>query len=205
MELALAGTQGVCLPLWTQDSGTVEIRRCACADQGGPVPGQPERVGNGALAPSSLVELAVQRLCNEILSGALVPGERLIEEQLTRRFGTSRAPLREALRLLGQQGLVEHLPRRGVRVAELSPQDVDELFGLREVLERFSVQIAPPVPEPLTLRSWLTGSRRCGTRPPPEPPWSRPRRTGSPCRAGGHGGRPRRSLVPHLTRRSPLL
>lgn len=156
MELALAGTQGVCLPLWTQDSGTVEIRRCACADQGGPVPGQPERVGNGALAPSSLVELAVQRLRNEILSGALVPGERLIEEQLTRRFGTSRAPLREALRLLGQQGLVEHLPRRGVRVAELSPQDVDELFGLREVLERFSVQIAPPVPEPLALRSWLT-------------------------------------------------
>lgn len=146
-----------------------------------------------------------QRLRNEILSGAVVPGERLIEEQLTRRFGTSRAPLREALRLLGQQGLVEHLPRRGVRVAELSPQDVDELFGLREVLERFSVQIAPPVPEPLTLRSWLTGSRRCGTRPPPEPPWSRPRRTGSPCRAGGHGGRPRRSLVPHLTRRSPLL
>ncbi|MFN2535886.1 MAG: GntR family transcriptional regulator [Pseudonocardiaceae bacterium] len=115
------------------------------------MPGQPERVGNGALAPSSLVELAVQRLCNEILSGALVPGERLIEEQLTRRFGTSRAPLREALRLLGQQGLVEHLPRRGVRVAELSPQDVDELFGLREVLERFSVQIAPPVPEPLAL------------------------------------------------------
>ncbi len=103
------------------------------------------------LAPSSLVELAVQRLRSEILSGALEPGERLIEEQLTRRFGTSRAPLREALRLLGQQGLVEHSPRRGVRVAELSPQDVDELFGLREVLEQFAVQIAPPVFEPLAL------------------------------------------------------
>lgn len=107
--------------------------------------------GVAVLAPSSLVELAVQQLRSEILSGALEPGERLIEEQLTRRFGTSRAPLREALRLLGQQGLVEHSPRRGVRVAELSPRDVDELFGLREVLEQFAVRIAPPVPDPLAL------------------------------------------------------
>jgi DNA-binding GntR family transcriptional regulator len=58
---------------------------------------------------------------------------------------------REALRLLGQQGLVEHLPRRGVRVTELSPRDVDELFTLRGVLERFAVQIAPPVPDPQAL------------------------------------------------------
>jgi DNA-binding GntR family transcriptional regulator len=115
------------------------------------VPAQPALVANDVLAPASLVELAVQRLRSEILSGALVPGERLIEEQLTRRFGTSRAPLREALRLLGQQGLVEHLPRRGVRVTELSPRDVDELFSLREVLERFAVQTAPPVPDPLAL------------------------------------------------------
>jgi DNA-binding GntR family transcriptional regulator len=57
--------------------------------------------------------------------------------------------LGEALRLFGQQGLVEHLPRRGVRVTKLSPQDVDELFSLREVLERFAVQTAPSVPDPL--------------------------------------------------------
>jgi DNA-binding GntR family transcriptional regulator len=115
------------------------------------VPAQPGLAANGILAPASLVELAVQRLRSEILSGALVPGERLIEEQLTRRFGTSRAPLREALQVLGQQGLVEHLPRRGVRVTELVPQDVDELFSLRDVLERFAVQIAPSVPDPLAL------------------------------------------------------
>ena len=73
----------------------------------------------GLEAPS-LVELAVRRLRAEIVVGAFAPGERLVEEQLTRRFGISRAPLREALRLLGQQGLVEHLPRRGVRVVALS-------------------------------------------------------------------------------------
>lgn len=74
----------------------------------------------GLLQPESLVELAVRRLRGEIVRGACAPGERLVEEQLTRRFGISRAPLREALRLLGQQGLVEHLPRRGVRVVALS-------------------------------------------------------------------------------------
>ncbi|HEY3263395.1 MAG TPA: GntR family transcriptional regulator [Pseudonocardiaceae bacterium] len=107
---------------------------------------QSEFAGNGdPLESTSLVELVARRLRSEILSGTLVPGERLIEEQLTRRFGTSRAPLREALRLLGQQGLVEHLPRRGVRVTQLSERDMDELFGLRDVLERFAVRLALPL------------------------------------------------------------
>src|SRR6516164_9818891 len=97
---------------------------------------------DGALQASSLVELSVRRLRREILSGMLPPGERLIEEQLTQRFGISRAPLREALRQLAEQGLIEHLPRRGVRVAELSATDADELFALRKVLERYAVQTA---------------------------------------------------------------
>lgn len=99
-------------------------------------------VGPDILESSSLVDLAVRKLRGEILSGELAPGDRIVEEQMTRRFGTSRAPLREALRLLGQQGLVEHLPRRGVRVTRLSPRDIDELFTLRDVLERFAVRCA---------------------------------------------------------------
>jgi DNA-binding GntR family transcriptional regulator len=99
-------------------------------------------VDPAGLEAMSLVELAVRRLRTEILSGALAPGERLVEEQIRVRFGTSRAPLREALRLLGQQGLVEHLPRRGVRVAELSARDIEELFTLRDVLERFALHCA---------------------------------------------------------------
>ena len=105
-----------------------------------------------ALGAVSLVDLLVRRLRAEILDGALAPGERLVEEQLTRRFGTSRAPVREALRLLGQQGLVEHLPRRGVRVVELSARDIRELFDLRDVLEQFALR---------------TALREPGTRPPP--------------------------------------
>src|SRR3954467_9487190 len=95
--------------------------------------------GEGGPGAASLVERVVRRLRAEILSGALAPGERLIEEQLTRRFGTRRPPLRGALGLLGQQGLVEHRPRRGVRVVELSPRDIDELFSLRNALEQFAL------------------------------------------------------------------
>src|SRR5664279_5982451 len=93
------------------------------------------------LHPHSLVDLAVSRLREEILSGALVPGERLVEEQLTKRFRISRAPLREALRLLGEQGLVEHLPRRGARVTTYSDQDFDELFAVRDALEHFAASL----------------------------------------------------------------
>ncbi|WP_435205279.1 GntR family transcriptional regulator [Micromonospora sp. bgisy143] len=100
---------------------------------------------DGELESVSLVDLAVSRLTREILSGKSDPGERLVEEQLTRRLGISRAPLREALRLLAQQGLVEHVPRRGVRVATLSDRDVRELYELRDVLERFAVRAGIPV------------------------------------------------------------
>ena len=100
-------------------------------------------VTDGELESYSLVELAYNRLSQEILSGRSDPGERLVEEQLTRRLGISRAPLREALRLLAQQGLVEHIPRRGVRVATLSDEDVRELYEVRDVLERHAVQSRP--------------------------------------------------------------
>ncbi|HRI98674.1 MAG TPA: GntR family transcriptional regulator, partial [Nocardioides sp.] len=74
--------------------------------------------------PASLVELAADRVRDDILSGRLEPGAKIVEETLCADLGISRGPLREALRLLTQQGLVEHLPRRGSRVVEWSPADV---------------------------------------------------------------------------------
>jgi len=100
---------------------------------------------SGEIGAPSLVELATDRLRHEILSGALPPGARLVEEQVRVRLGISRAPLREALRHLGEQGLVEHLPRRGVRVASLSDRDVEELFDVRDLLERHAVRLALPL------------------------------------------------------------
>lgn len=100
--------------------------------------------------PATLVEVAERRLRAAILSGALQPGEKIIEEQLCADFGISRAPLREALRLLGQQGLVEHLPRRGARVTEWSTADILQLFALRHVLERHAIESALPIADPAT-------------------------------------------------------
>jgi len=117
-------------------------------------------VGDEELESHSLVDLAYDRLSREILSGRTDPGERLVEEQLTRRLGISRAPLREALRLLAQQGLVEHIPRRGARVATLSDDDVRELYEVRDVLERHAVAGIPAGADLSAVRAALEVMRK---------------------------------------------
>jgi DNA-binding GntR family transcriptional regulator len=117
-------------------------------------------VSDEELETYSLVQLAVERLRRDILSGRNDPGERLVEEQLTRRLGISRAPLREAMRLLAQQGLVEHIPRRGARVATLSDDDVRELYEIRDVLERHAIAAMPPQPDLTALRAALEVMRK---------------------------------------------
>jgi DNA-binding GntR family transcriptional regulator len=116
-------------------------------------------VSGEELETYSLVQLAVERLRRDILSGRTDPGERLVEEQLTRRLGISRAPLREAMRLLAEQGLVEHIPRRGARVATLSDDDVRELYEVRDVLERHAAAAIPPGADLTALRAALETMR----------------------------------------------
>ncbi len=120
---------------------------------------------SAALYAPSLVEVTTRQLREEILSGQLVPGQRLIEDQIRLRFSISRAPLREALRSLAQQGLVEHLPRRGTRVTDLTATDIDQLFGLRWVLEQHAIESVFPMaeapgPDQLAdVRHWLDRMR----------------------------------------------
>jgi DNA-binding GntR family transcriptional regulator len=108
----------------------------------------PGHDGSRHALPATLVEVAGHRLRDAILRGDLQPGEKIVEEQLCADFGISRAPLREALRLLAQQGLVEHLPRRGSRVADWSPTDILQLFALRHVLESHAIDTALPLADP---------------------------------------------------------
>lgn len=70
-----------------------------------------------------------------ILSGAIAPGERIRQEEVAERLGSSRLPVREALRMLQAEGLTEHEPNRGARVPLLGAREVDLLYQMRERLE----------------------------------------------------------------------
>ncbi|WP_406127899.1 GntR family transcriptional regulator [Streptomyces sp. NBC_00989] len=80
-------------------------------------------------------ERVLANLRQEIIAGRLGPGDRLVERELAERFGVSRVPVREAIRALVAEGFVHfETPRRTV-VRPLTPNDVRELFELREALE----------------------------------------------------------------------
>jgi DNA-binding GntR family transcriptional regulator len=77
----------------------------------------------------------VEVLRELILSNAFPPGARLAENELAEQLGVSRTPIREALRQLAAEGLVELPPNRGARVASWSPDELESLFDLRSTLE----------------------------------------------------------------------
>lgn len=112
---------------------------------------EPAPPADGPLEQPSLVDLAAGRIRELILSGTLTPGERLREAWLSEQLGISRPPLREAMRILVQQGLLEGLPRRGVRVVELTSRDVHDIYSLRAVLDRFALELMMPVDDPARL------------------------------------------------------
>jgi DNA-binding GntR family transcriptional regulator len=76
-----------------------------------------------------------QRLRDDILHARLQPGQSILEPELAARFGVSKTPVREALRLLVQDGWVMVLPRKGYLIRPLGLDDVREVFHLREMLE----------------------------------------------------------------------
>jgi DNA-binding GntR family transcriptional regulator len=96
---------------------------------------------DGALScePDLALDTAADRLygvlSDMIVSGALPSGAKISEPDLAARFGTSRAPLREALRRLQERKLVTRVARQGARVTVLSPARIGEIYLVREVLE----------------------------------------------------------------------
>lgn len=89
-------------------------------------------------APQLLVEKVGHFLTELIIEGQLKPGQSLSEVDLNRRYGISRSPIREALRILEQKGLVASIPRKGAYVRQLTKKDVQEIFQVRAVLEGFA-------------------------------------------------------------------
>lgn len=83
----------------------------------------------------SLTEATTEILRERILQGAFAPGERLVEVEISRQLGVSRAPVREALAVLRSEGLAYDDPRRGSYVTTLGSRDIEEIYEVRAALE----------------------------------------------------------------------
>ena len=89
-----------------------------------------------------LRDVVFNTLREAILKGELKPGERLMELQLAAKLGVSRTPIREAIRMLEQEGLAVTIPRRGAEVAKMTEKDMNDVLQVREALDELAVSIA---------------------------------------------------------------
>lgn len=89
-----------------------------------------------------LRDVVFNTLREAILKGDLKPGERLMELQLADKLGVSRTPIREAIRMLQQEGLAITIPRRGAEVAGMTEKDMEDVLQIREALEILAVRLA---------------------------------------------------------------
>jgi DNA-binding GntR family transcriptional regulator len=92
--------------------------------------------------PPTLAVAAAKNIRDEIAKGALMPGKPLHEVELSKQLNISRGTVREALRLLQKDGLVDVITYRGAFVARLSPHKVKEIYTLRALLEPYAVRLA---------------------------------------------------------------
>src|SRR5207302_1577163 len=89
-----------------------------------------------------LAEQIVELIRGRILSGDFVSGERLVETRLAADLGTSRGPIREALKQLAAEGLVREEPRRGTFVAAPTLEDARDLYDLRAAIEARAARLS---------------------------------------------------------------
>jgi len=102
-------------------------------------------IADAAASKLTAQDLVLTSMREAILTAALPPRTRLRQEKLAEMFGTSRIPVREALRALEYEGLVTSLPYRGFTVTELDADDIEEVYDLRILLESHAVRLAVPL------------------------------------------------------------
>ena len=119
-----------------------------------PEPAQPSR-------PGTTQQHAVDWLRRAIVAGSLKPGQRVAQEDVAERIGVSVAPVREALRVLEQEGQVTYLPRRGYFVTELRMADLEEIYALRQLLEERAARHALPALDDDALQRITSAAADC--------------------------------------------
>lgn len=115
----------------------------------------------------SIREQSLDTLREAILSGELKPGQALTEMDLSRQLGVSRAPIREALRILNSEGLVATIPYHGTTVTRLIKDDIEEIYSMRILLESYALERVMAAGEPgqfKRLRDLVEGMVSAGNR-----------------------------------------
>lgn len=114
-----------------------------------------------AAGPRTTPEHALEALRLAIVSGQLRPGQRVAQEEVAELLGVSIAPVREALRVLEQEGQVTYFPRRGYFVTELAIEDLREIYELRRVLEERAARHALPLLDDARLQGARLAAAEC--------------------------------------------
>jgi DNA-binding GntR family transcriptional regulator len=110
--------------------------------------------------PDALQSSVVEILRNAIVRGDLYPGEKLAETRIALQLGVSRTPVREAFKQLQAEGLVSVVSRSGTFVTQLSPEDVAQLYDVREALEGMVARLAATAHAKADLRLLQANIRR---------------------------------------------
>ncbi|MBS0499503.1 MAG: GntR family transcriptional regulator [Burkholderiaceae bacterium] len=111
----------------------------------------------------SVPEQVAAKVGNRIVAGTLAPGSRIGEQELADEFKLSRGPVREAIRILEREGLVQVLPRRGAIVTQLSPTELREVFEIRSGLFDIAVRKVTQERPPELLAVMRAGLQRLQT------------------------------------------
>ncbi|MCW5232265.1 GntR family transcriptional regulator [Verminephrobacter eiseniae] len=112
------------------------------------------RITKSANAPEGVTTAdIVQRLEEEIALGVLRPRERLVEDDLLARFRTKRHVVRQALLDLETMGIVSRPPNRGAIVRDLGREELEQIYFVRELLERAAMEVMPLPADPQVLRN----------------------------------------------------
>lgn len=96
----------------------------------------------------TVVDYAIDALREAIRSGRLVPGQRLVVADVTAMLEVSAGPVREAIRRLTGEGLIEIVPHKGASVRQITPRDLEEIFELRTAVEGLGARLAAERGEP---------------------------------------------------------
>ncbi len=108
----------------------------------------------------SLAEQIAENVAQAIIAGDYPPGRRIQEQVLAAKFQVSRGPIREALRILEKEGLVQILPRRGAQVTKLTVEEINDIFEIRASLLGLAAKLATKRNDPEINKKFDQEARR---------------------------------------------